>query len=52
MIKSSNSADHITKIIHGIEEVKGLDIQLLDLRSLTTPFVIILLFVLEHPTHM
>lgn len=35
MIKSSNSADHlITKIIHGIEEVKGLDIQLLDLRTL------------------
>jgi ribosome-associated protein len=35
MTKPKNSADHlIAQIIHGIEEVKGIDTSLLDLRSL------------------
>ena len=35
MAKPSNAADHlITQIILGIEEMKGVDIQLLDLREI------------------
>ena len=52
VVKTDEADDLIEKIVDGISDVKGQNIEMIDLRKLKIEFVISTLFVLEVQTHM